>query len=434
LESTLADLEIAMFAVDEVVEGTQTGWSDGRLTLALPQLAVGAGEPALAEATVEVVRPGDSVRISNVLDVVLPSVKAHDPSSTFPGVLGPSDVTAGSGRTHRLGGVAVLAVCDLLAAGFAGPEEFPDSFVDLNGPGADRSPFGSTVDVVVRFVPARGVPVEEVDAAIRRGTLRVARELAATTLVATPLDVASFPWPPAASDAVLPSVALILQVASEGPLTDTFWNGEPLRELEPTLVDPRAILDGALTNGAYDWPAVRNVTAAYQNGVLIRELFAVHGRRLGFAGVIMAPGYLDTAEQKRRSAEASAQLAARLGADGAICTTFSSGNSHTDTMLTVRACERHGIGTVALVCETNGGLTDHVPEADSLISTGNEDELVEAWVPDRVVGGDGVAGGDTPARAGQPAAGARAGEPVPTWAYLGACSQTGETTWTTVPA
>jgi acetylornithine deacetylase/succinyl-diaminopimelate desuccinylase-like protein len=69
LLSTLADLEIATFAVDEVVEGTQTGWSEGVLTLALPQLAVGAGSyPALAEATVEVVHPDDHVRISNVLD------------------------------------------------------------------------------------------------------------------------------------------------------------------------------------------------------------------------------------------------------------------------------------------------------------------------------------------------------------------------------
>ena len=43
---------------------------------------------------------------------------------------------------------------------------------------------------------------------------------------------------------------------------------------------------------------------------------------------------------------------------------------------------------VALVCETNGGLTDHVPEADCLVSTGNEDELVDAWTPERVIGGD----------------------------------------------
>jgi sarcosine reductase len=418
LESTLADLEIATFAVEEVVEGTQTGWSAGRLTVSLPQLAVGAGEPALAEATVEVVRPGDAVRISNVLDVVLPSVKADDPALTFPGVLG-SLGEASIGGTHRLHGVAVLSCCDWLRAGFIEPDELPDPFIDMGGPGADRSPFGATIGVVVRFVPEPGATVGEVDAAIRRETLRVARDLAATTLDATPLDIETFAWPPASADDSLPSVALILQVASEGPLTDTFWNGAPLRALEPTVVDPRAILDGALTNGAYDWPAVRNVTAAYQDCVLIRELFAAHGRRLRFAGVIMAPGYLDTAEQKRAAADASSALAAEIGADGVICTTFSSGNSHTDTMLTVRACEQRGIGTVALVCETNGGLTDHVPEADSLISTGNEDELVDPWVPHRVVGGDGPA---------------RSGEPVPTWAYVGACSEMGQTRWTAVPA
>ena len=429
MESILADLEIATFAVDEVVEGTQTGWSDGRLTVSLPQLAVGAGESALAEATVEVVRPGDSVRISNVLDAVLPSVKADDAALTFPGVLGPASVTgassfamatsvAGAGRTHRFDGLAVLSTCDWLRAGYVGPEELPDSFVDMAGPGADRSPFGSTADVVIGYVPAEGAPVDEVDAAIRRETLRVSRELAATTLDVEPAHAATLPWPPTPADASLPAVVLMLQVASEGPLTDTFWQGEPLRELDPTEADPRAIIDGALTNGAYDWPAVRNVTAAYQGSALIRDLFAAHGQRLRFAGVIVAPGYLDSAEQKQRSAGAAAELAARLGADGVICTTFSSGNSHTDTMLTVQACEQRGIGTVALVCETNGGLTDHVPEANSLISTGNEDDLVEPWTPDRVIGGEG----------------ARSGEPVPTWAYLGACSQMGETTWTAVPA
>ena len=95
MEPTLADLEIATFAVDEIVEGTQTGWSEGVLTLALPQLAVGAGsKPALAEATVEVVRPGDHVRISNVLDAVVPTVEVDER------------------RVHRLGGVAMLTVCE----------------------------------------------------------------------------------------------------------------------------------------------------------------------------------------------------------------------------------------------------------------------------------------------------------------------------------
>jgi glycine reductase len=418
LVSTLADLEIATFAVDEVVEGTQTGWSDGRLTVSLPQLAVGAGLPALAEATVEVVRPGDPVRISNVLDAVVPTVKPDAPASTFPGALGTGERGC-TGRTNRLDGVAVLSACDWERSGFVGPDELPDSIVDMAGPGADRSPFGATTNLVLRFVPANGAHVETVDDAIRRETLRVARELAAATIGLGPRDVETFRWPPTdPADASLPAVVAIVQVASEGPLTDTFWLGEPMRGFEPFEVDPRAILDGWLISGAYDWAAVRNVTAAYQRAPLLRDLLAGHGERLRCAGATLAPGYLDTAEEKQRSAELSAELAARLGADGAICTTFSSGNSHTDTMLTVRACERRGIKTVALVCETNGGLTDHVPEADSLISTGNEDELVAPWTPARVVGTD------------EPA---RAGEPVPTWAYLSACSQMGETTWTAVP-
>ena len=417
MHSTLADLEIATFAVDEVVVGTQTGRVAHTLVVSPPQLAVGAGEPALAEATVEVVRPGDPVRIANVLDAVLPTVVRDDPASTFPGVLGPPERPA-TGRLHRLGGVVVLSVCDWLAAGHTTPEEFPDSFVDTDGPGADRSAYGSTFDIVVRFVPAVDAPVDLVDAAIRRSTLALARDLAAVTLDDEPDAVASYEWPPTGGDD-LPAVAAILQVASEGPLVDTFLDGMPLRDLRPTVIDPRRLFDGGLTSGAYDWPAVRNVTAVYQDGVLLRELFAAHGERLRFSGLILAPGYLDTAAQKQASASRSAELATQLGADGVVSTTFSSGNSHTDTMLTVRACEAAGIRTAALVVETNGGLTDHVPEADCLVSTGNEDELVDAWTPQRVIGSEGAA---------------RAGEPVPTWAYLAACVQTGDERWTAVPA
>lgn len=409
MSSTLADLEIATFAVEEVVEGTLIGRDGPTLVVNLPQLAVGAGEPALAEATVEVVRPGDPVRVADVLDVVLPDVRADDPSCTFPGTLGALS-PAGQGRLHRLEGVGVLSVCDWQAGGYVGPEQFPDSFVDMDGPGALLSPWGSTTNVVLRFVPAPGAPLSDVDKAIRRSTLAVARALAETTLAAGPDDVTAY-RPPGSANPDLPAVVAILQVASEGPLTDTYFYGAPMQGSVPCLADAREVLGGALVNGAYDWPSVRNQTATYQGSALVRELLAADGERLRFAGLILALGYLDTAFEKQRSAMLSARLARSLGARAAICTTFSSGNSHTDTMLTVRALERLGVATAAIVAETNGGLTDHVPEADCLISAGNEDELVAAWVPGRVLGSDGLA---------------RSGEAVPTWAYLGATVQTGD--------
>jgi len=399
LESTLADLEIATFAVDEVVEGTQTGWSDRRLTVSLPQLAVGAGEPALAEATVEVVRPGDRVRISNVLDVVLPDVRVRDL------------------RLHRLAGVAVITVCDWLAAGYEEAEELPVSLIDMGGPASDRSPWGGSINLVLRCMPAPGGGVPEVDAAIRREAWRVGRALAAVTAEQEPTEVITVGS--SSGDSSLPNIALVLQVASEGPLVDTFWDEEPLGEFEPRIVSAKDVLSGSLTNGAYDWPGVRNVTAIYQDSAPIRDLSAADGSTLTFAGVILAPGYLDGATQKRLAAGSSASLAADLGVDGVIVTTFSSGNSHTDTMLTVQECERRGIATVALVCETNGGLTDHVPEATSLISTGNEDELVEAWTPERVIGGQERAA---------------VGERIAAVHFVGGLVQTGDARWTAVPA
>ena len=88
-------------------------------------------------------------------------------------------------------------------------------------------------------------------------------------------------------------------------------------------------------------------------------------------------------------------------------------------MLTLAALERMDIRTCAILAETNGGLTDHVPEADCIVSTGNEDELLEPWTPDRVIGDDGDA---------------RAGVPVPVSAYLGANDETGAFDLTAVPA
>jgi glycine reductase len=408
-------LELAVVTVDRVERAGVAALEGRTLRVDLDALAeLALREPAIADIRIEVVHPGDDVRVANVLDAVAPQVKPDDPDSTFPGALGRL-CRAGGSRTVRLDGVSVLVACDLRSAGYAEASDLPDAFVDMAGPGTDRSPFGADANVVLTVTPEVDVPAADLDRSIRRATLAVSRALALVGSGAEDVEVTRV-GPRGVEGS--PAVCVILQVASEGPFLDTFLYGLPLRGLVPTVLDPREVLDGALTSGQYDWASTRNPTAFYQRNALIRELLAAERSGLLFAGVILALGYLDSAFEKQRSAMLSAGLARMLGADAAICTTFQSGNSHTDTMLTVRACEELGIATTAIVAETNGGLTDHVPEADCIVSVGNEDELVPAWTPQRIVGANS----------------ARSGEPVPTTAYLGATSQMGDARLTAVPA
>lgn len=415
-----AELRIATYEARLVEAGEEFDWSDGELTVPRELTHLAEREPALDAVGIELVRPGTAVRINNVLDAIQPAAKSADPSSTFPGALGEL-TAAGAGSTNVLEGVATLSAADLRGVPGAGVEDLPESIIDMEGPGAALTPWSRTTNLVLTYSPAPTASLDEVDAAIRRCSLQIARDAAAATIGHVPSRERVFRMNE--PDPTLPTFCVILQVASEGPGVDTYLYGAPIEAIVPTLLDPREVLDGALVNAAYDHAGVRNPTAFYQGNRLITQLLEGDGRRWNFAGVILTLGYLNSAFAKRRMAVMSAKLAAQLRADGAILTTFSSGNSHTDTMLTCRACELAGVKTTVIVAETNGGLTDHVAEADSIVSVGNEDELVSEWRPDRVIGGDAFPDGRRAGNSG----------PVPTRAYLGSTSQMGDLALTGAP-
>jgi hypothetical protein len=264
--------------------------------------------------------------------------------------------------------------------------------------------------------------------ASRRVTLATAELLAAPTLGADPDHVERFELGPADDD--LPAAVALLQLSDLGPLYYEYVYGVPAGQAAlPRAVDPAEVLDGAVTCGEYHWAALRNPTIFFQRNELIRALYGEHGGRLRFGGVVLMRGYEQTAEDKERAAERAAAVAAHdLGAAAAVITTDGGGNSHTDTMLTCRACERSGVRTVVIVAEMadpetpNPGLTDWVPEADCIVSSGNAEELLPAWQPERVLGGDVLLDGTDAANAG----------PVPVRNYLGATNQMGQRDLTAV--
>jgi glycine reductase len=366
-------------------------------------------------AKVEIVRPGEPVRVTHVLDAVEPRARP-DGRAAFP-----TDGKAGEGRTNRLDGVVILSCLDFAA------EERPlheqESIVDLAGPGAAYTPFAGETCVVVTFDAPEGARNDELEAHARRQTLRLAERLTSATLEAEPRGVETFELGEVNSE--LPRVAALIQLSDLGPLYYQFVYGKPAGEAGlPRAIEPPELLDGAVTSGEYHWAAVRNPTVFFQRNALVRSLYGEHGKRLVFAGVVLMRGYAQSADDKQRAAEAAAERAQELGAEGVIITTDAGGNSHTDVMLTCRACEQAGIRTTVVLAEetdpesTRPILTDWVPEADSIVSTGNLEELVEAWKPQHVLGGETLLDGTRAAAAG----------PIPVRNYLGAANQMGQLT------
>jgi sarcosine reductase len=372
-------------------------------------------EPESLEGVeIEIVQPGERVRVTHVLDAVEPRIRP-DGRPAFP-----TEGKAGEGRTNRLDGVVVLSCLDF--AGEERPLHEQESIVDLAGPGAAFTPFAQETCVVLTFQPGRAGN-EDAETAARRTALRVAEELARPTLDAEPVGLERFEA--GSADPGLPAVAALLQLSDLGPLYYQYVYGTPAGKAGlPRIVEPTEVLDGAVTCGEYHWAAMRNPTIFFQRNALVRSLYREHGKRLRFAGVVLMRGYEQSAEDKQSAADAAAARAQELGADGVVITTDAGGNSHTDVMLTCRACERAGIRTTVTLAEetdpesTRPILTDWVPEADSIVSTGNLEELVQEWKPERVLGGEELLDGTAAGKAG----------PIPVRNYLGAAKQMGQLT------
>ena len=84
-------LEIGTFPVHNVVFGAQTQWRDGLLELARDEILDAVrSDPRIAKADLELAKPGESVRIWPVRDVVEPRVKVEGPGVVYPGICGRS--------------------------------------------------------------------------------------------------------------------------------------------------------------------------------------------------------------------------------------------------------------------------------------------------------------------------------------------------------
>ena len=352
-------------------------------------------DPHFADARVSVVKPGESVRIVNVIDVVEPRWKVRGAGGVFPGFVSPA-VTVGDGCTHRLAGVAVVES----AAPVPGESTvFRERLIDMAGPGADLSPFGRTLNVVLEFTPnpasfppgsedvkdvlSGGPEAAEYTTAVQAAGLRVAARLGRAAAAATPDDVEAFELPPC--DGALPRVVCAIQ----GLSLTAFLYGIRVPFTLGTLVHPNEFFDGAVV----EWNrGYAGATYWAENHPLLAELCRRHGRDLNFVGVVLFGGVTTTTADKEACSSAAAKIAGLLRADAALFIGINGSNHAVDLMLAIQKCERAGIKTTLVYNDVGEGPDDPgfifaVPEANAIVNAGSRVQKVTLPRMARLIGG-----------------------------------------------
>ncbi|MCX5909658.1 MAG: hypothetical protein NTY64_21415, partial [Deltaproteobacteria bacterium] len=267
-------LVMGNFPVDRVEAGQRTAWENRVLYVNIGELRkLILEDDAFKDVTIEWVHPGEETRIIHVLDAVEPRIKVEGPSRCFPGFLGPAR-TAGSGGTHRLGGVAVLGIAlemDLPSGVETGVLEFNEGFIDMSGPAQKFCACADTINVCLCFRKRPDCTIMEFDSATRLATLKTADYLAQCTIPMKPPEQTLCTFPPVDGD--LPRVAYINQIQSQGFLCRTFLYAAPMEGyFTPTLLHPNELLDGAVVSSNFRNP-LKACTFLQQNNPVIKLLF-----------------------------------------------------------------------------------------------------------------------------------------------------------------
>jgi len=380
-------LELGNIFIKDVQFGQETKVENGTLYVSKEELIeLVSQDENIKSVDVELARPGESIRITPVKDVIEPRVKAEGPGGIFPGVLTKVE-TVGTGRTHVLKGAAVVTTGKVVA--------FQEGIIDMTGPGSDYTPFSKLNNVVLVCQPKDGLKQHEHEKAIRFAGLKAAEYIGKAAKDVTPDEVKTFETLPLLKSVEkypnLPKIAYVLMLQSQGLMHDTYVYGVDAKQTISTLINPTELMDGAIISGNCVSACDKNTTYHHLNNPIVQDLFEKHGKELNFVGVIITNENVYLAD-KERSSNWTAKLAEFLGVDGVIISQEGFGNPDTDLIMNCKKIEQKGIKTVIVTDEYAGrdgasqSLADADPLADAVVTGGNANEVIELPPMDKIIG------------------------------------------------
>ncbi|MDF2677535.1 MAG: grdG2, partial [Bacillota bacterium] len=340
----------------------------------------------IISANVELARPGESVRIAPVKDVIEPRVKVSGSGSMFPGVINKVK-EVGSGRTHALVGATVIT-CGRIVG-------FQEGLIDMSGPAAQYTPFSETNNVCVVIEPEEGIETHDYEAAGRLAGLKVAAYIGEAGREVEPDEVVVYETKPLLEQVKqypdLPKIGYVHMLQSQGLLHDTFYYGVDAKVMVPTFMYPTEIMDGAIVSGNCVAPCDKVTTFHHLNNPVIEDLYKRHGKDLNFIGVILTNENVFLAD-KERSSDMTSKLCEFLGLDGVLITEEGYGNPDTDLMMNCKKVSNRGVKVVLITDEFPGrdgksqSLADAVEEGDALVSCGNGNIILNFPPMEKVIG------------------------------------------------
>lgn len=391
-------LELGYIPIEDIQFGPQSKVDGKTLYVNKEELkSLILEDETIKSVDLDIARPGESVRITPVKDVVEPRVKVSGGGGVFPGWLN-KVTTVGSGRTNVLKGAAVVTTGQVVG--------FQEGIIDMSGEGAKYTPFSKLNNLVLVVEPVADLKKQPYEKALRLAGLKAAAYLGKLAKDIEAKDVCTFEsfsllegvkrFPE------LPKVGYVLMLQSQGLLHDTYVYGVDAKQTLPTLIHPTELMDGAIISGNCVSACDKNTTYHHLNNPVVADLFAQHGKTLNFVGVILTNENVYLAD-KERSSNMSAELCEFLGLDGAIISQEGFGNPDTDLMMNCKKIENKGIKTVIITDEYAGqdgasqSLADADVAADAVVTGGNANEIIRLPKMDKVIGHlelvDHIAGG-----------------------------------------
>ena len=373
--------------ISDIEFSSESKIENGKLYVSTDALkALVLEDEKLKDVSFDIARPGESVRITPVKDVIEPRVKVEGKGGVFPGIISKVD-TVGSGKTHALKGMAVVTAGKIVG--------FQEGVIDMTGPGADYTPFSKLINLVMVCEPVDEIEPHEYEKAVRIAGFKAAAYIGELAKSLTPDETKVYETETIKEGMAkypdLPRVAYVHMLQSQGLLHDTYVYGVDAKQILPTMLNPTECMDGAIVSGNCVSACDKNPTYVHQNNPVVHDLLEEHGKTINFVCHIVTNENVYLAD-KQRSSDWTAKLCKMLDLDGVIVSQEGFGNPDTDLIMNCKKIEAEGIKTVIITDEYAGrdgksqSLADADAAADAVVTAGNANQVVVLPKLDKVIG------------------------------------------------